>query len=656
MTKRSSSGSWGYALAVFFVACATEPTATPSDGASQDGGGAPCGRDGPLCEDGRECEGAVDCTSRVCRSGSCRPARPANGAKDGDETDTDCGGSQSPACADGKQCLGKDDCVSSVCASGICQAPNDHDGVRNGDETDVDCGGANAPKCATGKGCASTADCDAVKCDDTTKKCLPPGHDDGIKNGGETGVDCGGTASKKCPTGEGCDPEAGNADCDNVVCNVSTKVCDPPSPTDKMQNGSETDVDCGGGVAAKCKIQKKCLVDSDCASDVCNYAHKCVEAPSCRVELGGDTCGAGEVEQQGAERDSCCKSIALPGNTGRLDKYEITAGRMREFLRAVGNNVQKWVTDHPTQAQHAFPPDSTLVQYLPTSNREPHVDLKINSGPAVNRGFGVYDHLGNSVFFEDRPSAFQGCWVGSAPSQIGHPTYYFDKDTQKNEFGAAQRKFSQEELDVKSLNCVTQILLEAFCAWDGGGRLPTFAELGANSTNSAWGTATYPWGASPSIKQTTSTDPAVCPNIIPYPQNGTYSLVPMPTNYEAAARCNPTNVNAEESYDPSWPQVRYAWPPITGAGNDTAFLVAAPGRMRNDYRAIAGQGDGFYDVGGNLLEATHDFEGTDDPNHNSLPRTRWVGGSFEGHSVGRAYHNYNVLVKYGKTGGRCWRP
>ena len=49
------------------------------------------------------------------------------------------------------------------------------DGIQNGDETGVDCGGSECAACAT--------------------------CDDGIQNGDETGVDCGGSACPACPEG-----------------------------------------------------------------------------------------------------------------------------------------------------------------------------------------------------------------------------------------------------------------------------------------------------------------------------------------------------------------------------------------------------------------------------------------------------------------------
>jgi hypothetical protein len=48
---------------------------------------------------------------------------------------------------------------------------------------------------------------------------------DGIQNGSETGVDCGGGTCPRCPTGQGC---AGRGDCASAVCTAGTcGTCTP---------------------------------------------------------------------------------------------------------------------------------------------------------------------------------------------------------------------------------------------------------------------------------------------------------------------------------------------------------------------------------------------------------------------------------------------
>jgi hypothetical protein len=54
-------------------------------------------------------------------------------------------------------------------------------------------------------------------------QCQLPTCSDGIKNGNETGVDCGGGTCPACPLGQGC---AGNTDCVvNSICSGGMCVC-----------------------------------------------------------------------------------------------------------------------------------------------------------------------------------------------------------------------------------------------------------------------------------------------------------------------------------------------------------------------------------------------------------------------------------------------
>ena len=514
------------ALAALIVGCSTTNESDPKAG--EDGGadgavpGPACGRLTTPCDVGGACAGSADCASQLCTGGACAAVVPADGVKNGDETDVDCGGTKAPACVDTKGCALASDCKSGVCTNKICQAPTSSDGVQNGNETGVDCGGAGAPKCPTGTGCLVDGDCANVKCDTVQKKCASASHSDGLKNDGETGVDCGGPSPTKCATGEGCASNADCnavacdaagtklclaathvdgitnlgetgidcggaapakcatgqgclattdcnkvlcdvagtklclaashtdgilnlgetgidcggaalpltcgpgqgcavlADCTNTLCNAGTLVCDPPSKTDLIKNGTETDVDCGGGAptnAGPCAVGRACGADdANCLSNVCNYASKCVEAPSCRVQNGGDTCGAAGANE------SCCGSVTLPASAVKIDKYEITAGRMREFIRAVANNVQAWVMTHPTAQIPA-----ALVPFLPTGLdtpsqmvsecNDPSGDFKNCSANAskystVSQNFGVRQYLGNNVFMGDRPCP--GCGVGLA--------------------------------------------------------------------------------------------------------------------------------------------------------------------------------------------------------------------------------------------------
>lgn len=217
----------------------------------------------PSCSDGIQNQGefGVDCGG-VCER-KC-PDTCFDGILNGDETSIDCGGS-----------CGTENC------------PTCNDGVRNGDETGVDCGGSQCPTCEPCHGfplsslpegtilsvdggfsyiediqkesllidnmaIASGSELH-IRCipgweqDESLKsklqilacndgkwslpgqderldlKCAPPSCEDGIQNGDEWGVDCGGSCENHCSS-----------------CN------------DGVRNGDETGIDCGGSTCRKC--------------------------------------------------------------------------------------------------------------------------------------------------------------------------------------------------------------------------------------------------------------------------------------------------------------------------------------------------------------------------------------------------------------------
>jgi hypothetical protein len=94
-----------------------------------------------------ECAGTDVCNgSGVCRC--------LDGAKNGAETDVDCGGGSCVDCGPGQACLVAGDCTSDVCTGGICQAATCGDGVVNGGEA-CDVANPATPCCAAS--CAGPA-------------------------------------------------------------------------------------------------------------------------------------------------------------------------------------------------------------------------------------------------------------------------------------------------------------------------------------------------------------------------------------------------------------------------------------------------------------------------------------------------------------------
>jgi hypothetical protein len=115
----------------------------------------------------------------------------------------------------GQTCVTDADCASNACHGTVCGLPWCADGVRDGDETDVDCGGG-CPGCGLGSGCQLDSDCASEACDASTFVCAADHCTDHRLDGDETDVDCGGpTCTARCATDKSCN---NGADCATGQC------------------------------------------------------------------------------------------------------------------------------------------------------------------------------------------------------------------------------------------------------------------------------------------------------------------------------------------------------------------------------------------------------------------------------------------------------
>jgi formylglycine-generating enzyme len=263
------------------------------------------------------------------------------------------------------------------------------------------------------------------------------------------------------------------------------------SPSDGAKNGDETDVDCGGAAAPKCAVGLGCATASDCASRACGEDKKCLVAPSCTGGVGaGDQCNG----------ESCCTSVRVPdvgaavdysiattttsGTTTittttwnvnahvsayRMDKYEVTVGRLRSFFKAMDGNPQARFEATMGANAGAHPKIAGSGWNASWNKRLPASWTDINSrygDPALT------------------PTGTQFCMRG-AHGDYGTTTWTADADANPQ---------LVDNFDMKPIVCVDWYTLFAFCAWDGG-RLPTSAEWGAAAGDDVG--FTYPWGNDP---------------------------------------------------------------------------------------------------------------------------------------------------------------
>ncbi len=284
-----------------------------------DCGGGTCA----ACATGKICIVNGDCTTNACDAVSlvCVSSPCSDHHKDGAETDVDCGGGTCATCATGKICIVNGDCTTNACdaLSFVCVSSSCSDHHKDGTETDVDCGGGTCATCATGKICAVNGDCTTNACDALSFVCVSSACSDHHKDGSETDVDCGGGTCATCATGKIC---IVNGDCTSNACDAVSFVCDASQCSDHHKDGSETDVDCGGGTCATCATGLHCVVNGDCASSACDAVSFVCVTSQCSdhrkdgsetdVDCGGGTCSACSVGLH-CVADGDCSSNACDG-------------------------------------------------------------------------------------------------------------------------------------------------------------------------------------------------------------------------------------------------------------------------------------------------------------------------------------------------------
>ena len=400
----------------------------------------------------------------------------------------------------------------------------------------------------------------------------------------------------------------------------------PEKPDDGVKNGKKTDVDCGGPNAPKCATGKSCKVDSDCLEGTCSYAKKCIDAPSCKPHLGGDTCGKGEVGQPGAQHESCCKSLevkgftdpARPGKKVYLDKYEITAGRVRAFLAAMSAkyngmpNVRAFIAQNQPAmwdpAWNKFLPadidgETVIVDRFllgdprgtwpgappPPEEDEPRktgTDFQFNGSLFVYlHGNNCSTHVGGYGF----PTFF---YPASTLAKLG-PAEDFPPRADGIDF-AGKPVAPSDYLETKSMNCITNAMLQAFCHWDGG-QLATDAVLDFVTGSPAT------LGSKPGCGTQVAEDPPKTPASMTGGRCA--DLDQINATYDAGA-------NLPEPGSPL-NAVHYNYPGYVGSPtHDKAWQVAAPGRgsiaangNAVDAIRLAPGDEPWMDLAGNLSEA-----------------------------------------------------
>ena len=320
------------------TSASTSVSATASSGSCGTGAGCmPCVSEvdcGMASHDG--------CTASICVDALCKP-KDTTGLLSITQTPNDC--MKSVCGADGKPALQEDPndtpiddlnvCTQELCVAGV---PTKMPAAAATMCPNGTCDGAGA--CVN---CTKNSDCKTgtnPTCDMALHMCVS--CSDGIKNGPETAVDCGG-ACGKC-AGDTCGKNmdcAGTTTCvDKVCCTTACggtcQACDVPGslgtctpvPVGDMDPGTCADpaLACDGAKNCKAGTGKTCMLNSDCASSTClagfcraPNGKPCVDNAECASKLCTNNTCAGCAVDADCPSKSCVANVCRAPNGSPCD-------------------------------------------------------------------------------------------------------------------------------------------------------------------------------------------------------------------------------------------------------------------------------------------------------------------------------------------------
>ncbi len=306
-------------------------------------------QNGGPCDDGDGCTSGESCLGGLCTGGQAKGCDDKNPCtKDWCDPLLDCQHEpQSGPCDDNNPCTQTDACSAGACVGAF----------KPG------CCGNGA--CEAGEACLCVEDCLGQSCQ--TDPCLQGEscQPDGICGGGQPKPTCCGdgkcAAAEKCGCIDDCKGtvcDDGNAETYDDLCTAGGK-CEGKTPNcmDKLENGKETDVDCGGPLCPKCANGLDCIEDNDCQSGMCENG-KCVSPVSCGP-VGKASSGAlGSLVLSG--------SVSINTESGQI----VVGGN----TVVVGNEVGVELLSQAGQANGFAAPKLRVFHF---------VDLQIDAGAVV---------------------------------------------------------------------------------------------------------------------------------------------------------------------------------------------------------------------------------------------------------------------------------
>ena len=286
------------------------------------------------------------------------------------------------------------------CVSSTGPQPTCDDGIQNGDETGIDCGGSCAA-CATCDDGIQNGDETGIDCGGSCAAC--PTCNDGILNGDETGIDCGGS----CPACISCNDGIQNGDETGIDCGGSCAPC--ATCDDGIQNGDETGIDCGGS-CDPCET-------SPCSYGVINTAN--FEGGFGIWNDGGSDCRRSRNDRNYANGTFC---VRIRDNTSSsrtftdpldLTGYEELTVNFRYITASMENGKDFWLRIS-TNGGASFTTVATYVSGVDFNNGSVYNSEVIIPGPFSSSTVVQFQcdagNNGDRVYLDD--IEISGCVVG----------------------------------------------------------------------------------------------------------------------------------------------------------------------------------------------------------------------------------------------------
>jgi len=185
-------------------------------------------------------------------------------------------------------------------------------GLRDGDETDIDCGGPDCGTCLSGRRCERGSDCLSAECAAGACTCVPLGECPqdacgSLRQCGEE-LDCGACASGVCYENRCCTPRAcGDAECGVFAdgCGGTVRCGDEDCCTPRTCEHASLENRCGDfddrcGASVSCSCEN---AQASCYLGECCTPHGCDGATHCGVPISD---GCGGVQTCGCAADETC--------------------------------------------------------------------------------------------------------------------------------------------------------------------------------------------------------------------------------------------------------------------------------------------------------------------------------------------------------------